>query len=33
MTGSSPEFKIDLVAPEDCSPTLRHAIEQEGVVL
>jgi len=33
VTGISPEFKVDLVAPEDCQPTLRHVIEQEGVAL
>ena len=33
VTGISPEFKVDLVAPEDCLPTLRHVIEQEGVAL
>ena len=33
MTGSSSEFKVHLIAPEDCSPTLRRAIEQEGITL
>jgi predicted nucleotidyltransferase len=33
VTGLSPEFKVDLVAPEDCQSTLRHVIEQEGVAL
>jgi hypothetical protein len=33
VAGSSPEFKVDLVAPEDCPPKLRHAIEREGVAL
>jgi predicted nucleotidyltransferase len=33
VTGISPEFKVDLVAPEDCQPTLRHVIEREGVAL
>jgi uncharacterized protein len=33
VTGMSPEFKLDLVALEDCQPSLRHAIEQEGVPL
>jgi predicted nucleotidyltransferase len=33
VTGISPEFKVDMVAPEDCRPTLRHAIEREGVAL
>jgi predicted nucleotidyltransferase len=33
VTGLSAEFKVDLVAPEDCRPTLRRAIEQEGVAL
>lgn len=33
VTGISSEFKVDLVAPEDCQPALRRAIEQEGVVL
>ena len=33
VTGISPEFKLDLVAPEDCQPSLRHVIEQEGVPL
>ena len=33
VTGISPEFKVDLVAPEDCQPTFRHVIEREGVAL
>lgn len=33
VTGISPEFKVDLVAPEDCQPTLRRVIEREGIVL
>jgi len=33
VTGLSPEFKLDLVAPEDCQPSLRHVIEREGVAL
>ena len=33
VTGISAEFKVDLVAPEDCRPALRRAIEQEGVAL
>ena len=33
VTGISPEFRLDLVAPEDCQPTLRHAIGREGVAL
>jgi predicted nucleotidyltransferase len=33
VSGSSPEFKIDLVAPEDCPPKLRDVIEREGVAL
>jgi predicted nucleotidyltransferase len=33
VTGISPEFKVDLVAPEDCQATLRHVIEREGVAL
>jgi predicted nucleotidyltransferase len=33
VTGISSEFKIDLVAPEDCQPTLRQAIEREGIIL
>ena len=31
VTGLSTEFEVELVAPEDCQPTLRRAIEQEGV--
>jgi len=33
VTGISPEFKLDLVAPDDCHPSLRHVIEREGVAL
>ena len=33
VTGFSPEFELDLVAPEDCQPSLRHIIEQEGIAL
>ena len=33
VTGLDPEFKVDLVAPEDCQPALRRVIEQEGVAL
>ena len=33
VTGLSPEFKLDLVAPEDCQPSLRQVIEREGVAL
>jgi predicted nucleotidyltransferase len=33
VTGLSPEFEIDLVAPEDCRPALRQVIEREGMDL
>ena len=33
VTGLDPEFKVDLVVPEDCQPSLRRVIEQEGVAL
>ena len=33
VTGISSEFKVDVVAPEDCQPDLRQAIEQEGIGL
>ncbi|MBL7200548.1 MAG: nucleotidyltransferase domain-containing protein [Anaerolineae bacterium] len=33
VTGISPEFRVDLVASEDCRPAIRRAIEQEGVAL
>ena len=33
VTGISSEFKIDLVAPEDCRPALGQVIEREGVDL
>jgi predicted nucleotidyltransferase len=33
VTGLSAEFKVDLVDPQDCEPTLRQTIEQEGVGL
>ena len=32
-TGLAPEFKVDLIAPEDCLPGLRHVIEREGMDL
>jgi len=32
-TGYSSTWRVDLVDVEDCSPTLRTAIEQEGVEL
>jgi uncharacterized protein len=31
VTGLSEDFKIDLVDPETCRPTVRAAIEREGV--
>ena len=31
VTGLSAEFKVELVDPKDCKPTLRRAIEQEGM--
>jgi predicted nucleotidyltransferase len=33
VTGLDPEFKVDLVAPEDCQPALRRVIDREGVAL
>jgi predicted nucleotidyltransferase len=33
VTGISSEFKVDVVAPEDCQPDLLKAIEQEGIGL
>jgi predicted nucleotidyltransferase len=33
VTGLDPEFKVDLVDPEDCQPALRRVIEKEGVTL
>ena len=33
VTGSSPDFKIDLVDPDDCRPSLRIAIERDGIEL
>ncbi len=33
VTGLSAEFEIDLVAPEDCPPSLRQVIEREGIDL
>ena len=33
VAGLSSEFKVDLVAPEDCQPALRRVIEQEGMAL
>lgn len=33
VTGYSRTWRVDLVDVEDCSPTLRAAIEQEGVDL
>jgi len=33
VTGISPEFEVDLVASEDCRPTLCQVIEREGVDL
>ena len=33
VTGLSPEFKIDLLDPESCRPSLREKIEREGVEL
>jgi predicted nucleotidyltransferase len=33
VMGSSPEFKVDLVASEDCPPSLRHVVEREGIAL
>jgi predicted nucleotidyltransferase len=33
VTGLSSEFKMDLVAPQDCQPALYKVIEQEGINL
>ena len=33
ITKLNAHFKIDLVDPNDCSPTLRQVISQEGVEL
>jgi predicted nucleotidyltransferase len=33
VTGISSEFKLDLVAPDDCQPSLLQVIEQEGLAL
>jgi predicted nucleotidyltransferase len=33
VTGLSPEFEVDLVAPEDCRPALCQVIEREGIDL
>ncbi len=33
VTGLSADFKIDLVDPETCRPSLRTVIEQDGVEL
>jgi predicted nucleotidyltransferase len=33
VTGLSSEFRVDLIAIEDCQPSLRRVIEQEGVTL
>lgn len=33
VTGLSPEFRVDLVAHEDCQPALRRVIEQDGIAL
>ena len=31
VTGLSPVFRIDLVDVDDCKPTIRRAIEKEGI--
>ena len=31
VTGLSPEFKVDLVDPETCRPTLLEVIERQGI--
>ena len=31
VTGLSPEFKIDLVDAETCKPSLREAIDRDGI--
>jgi predicted nucleotidyltransferase len=33
VTGLSSEFKVDLIAHEDCQPALRRAIEKDGILL
>jgi len=33
VTGLSSVFKVDLVDPESCRPSLRQAIEREGIEL
>lgn len=33
VTGLSSTFRVDLVDPDACRPTLRAALEREGVVL
>ena len=33
VTGLSPDFQIDLVDPESCSPILRLVIERDGIPL
>ena len=33
VTGLSADFKVDLIDPESCRPTVRQALEREGVVL
>ena len=33
VAGISSEFRVDLVAPADCQPSLRRMIERDGVLL
>lgn len=33
VTGLSPLFRVDLVDPEICRPSVRHAIETDGIEL
>ena len=33
ITGFSADFEVNLVDPEDCRPTVRQAIEREGISL
>jgi predicted nucleotidyltransferase len=33
VTGISPHFRVDLVDPKDCRPTVRRSIEREGIDL
>jgi len=33
VTGISREFRVNLVAPESCSPSLQQSIEREGIDL